>query len=194
MHHPKSESDSILEQQVDLRTFCTSKEKIVKQFILFFLVAMTISLVHYVFTQSVGSLIEDIFDMLIIFVIWVIYDSKSRDCISYDTEMFTILKNEDTETNHRFEDIVKINYMPYVKLLTITMKQEDTYLDISPIAYNFQELERFLDVLSTHQPITRGFYIPSGIKTRHSLIFGVITLVVFSSLILFVMFASIFLN
>lgn len=158
---------------------------------LFLLVAGVISLVDYLIKHSFGTLIEDISDLLIIFLIWVFFDSKTRECISYDAETFTLSKNEE-ESRHRFEDIVKVNYMPYVKLLTITMKQEETHLDISPITYNFHELERFLDALSRHRPITRGFYVPSGIKTRTGLIFGIITLVVFSSLILFVILADIF--
>lgn len=155
-------------------TFCKSSKKFIRLSLIVLLAIIVISNISYLFSTSDVSYItyvaKDIFDGLGLLVFLILYDLFEADCIKYDSNKFTINKSgmfRSRNETYNYSDIEKINYMPYIKLLTIKMKQEHTYADISTNIYSFSEFEKFLEILESHKEITKGFYIPmEGIDSK----------------------------
>ncbi len=149
-------------------TFCKNKKKIFKELVIVFLVILALSSIEHLFSDEGRSYLEHIsenfFDMLFLFIIIFIFDFFNKDCIYYNESQFQIEKgiNESILQIYNYKDITKINYMPYLRLYTITMKQENTYIDFHPDHYDSNEFKKLLYILESYQPISKGFYMPSG--------------------------------
>jgi hypothetical protein len=170
--------------------FCKSRRKLVKQMVYVFLAVIIISNIKFLFTEDELSylthLFIDLFRGLFFLLVWIIFDMFETDCIHYDEVQFHIDKSgiRSRQESFRFDDIVKINYKPYLRLLTIKMKQENSYVDLSPDNYAFKDFEQFLRVLESHKPISKGFYIPTdGIKSPTGFIIAGLITAIFLSLI-----------
>lgn len=185
-------------QQRYENTFCKNSNKIFKQFIYVMLAYLIISNVRFLFIEEQNylfHLLSDLFYSIVALVIWIFEDYFKTDCIHYDAHYFNIDNDQEKNKNvsYRFDEIVKINYMPYVRVLTIKMQKQNTYVDISPYNYNFKEFEAFLEHLESYQPISRGFYIPhDGLESRASKVVAYSVLIIFSSLIILGIISQIF--
>lgn len=163
-----------------------------------FFAYILISNIRYLFIDDSDYLLhlfKDFFYAFGMLIIWVIEDMFRTDCIIYDKTQFTInrgsLRPSQDTNNYNYNDIVKINYMPYLRLLTIKMKEENTYIDIATDNYSFAEFEPFLQILESYQPISRGFYIPDdGITTRTGKIIATVVVIFFSMLIMLGVYAN----
>lgn len=157
--------------QVESTSFCKSTNKLIKEWIVVLLILISLFSVEYIFgTEGITYfqfLYQELFDfdLLSLLILLLLFYYFEKDCIQYDQNLFKIrrgLQKAEYQT-YKIEDIVKINYMPYLHLYTLTMKQEDTYIDFNAGFYPTEEFQKFLVVLQTEQPINRGFYMPSGV-------------------------------
>jgi len=178
--------------------FCKSSKKILRQSIYVILAYLFISNVRFIFVNEehyLLHLLSDFFYALFLLITWIIQDYFTTDCVEYNEISFHVKgDNKDSRTSpYKFDEIIKVNYIPYVGILTIKMQGENRYIDLVPSNYRFEEFESFLKYIESYQPISRGFYIPDdGLKTRGGKIFAYTILIFFSSIILLAFYAKLF--
>jgi len=159
-----------MENFTSTHTFCKSIKKILKEAIYIMVAYFFITNIRYLFidaTEYFEHVFTDFFYALFSFLITLILEFFITDCVDYDENYFWIRRSTQAEENSKysFDDIVKINYMPYIRILTIKFKGENSFIDISPYNYKFQEFEPFLEKLERYQPITRKFeFLNNGLK------------------------------
>jgi hypothetical protein len=151
-------------------SFCKSSKKMINQWVIMLLMLIGFFSIEYFFTDDsiayIDFLYQGLFDpnLLFLLAILLVFEYFEKDCVQYGKNFFQIERGIfDSEVqSFQFNDIKKINYMPYLRLYTITMKQENTYIDFNQGFYPNQKFQEFIMALETHQPISRGFYMPSG--------------------------------
>ena len=134
-------------------------------------------------------LFQNLFDSDLLFVLIVLFalDYFEKDCTKYDDKNFKITKGGVTsssqQTTYRFDDILEINYMPYFRILTITMKEQDTYIDFYPGFYATDDFNDFKKQLQKFKPITKALYIPQGGPSAPTVYIALTVFVAFFSML-----------
>ena len=112
------------------KSFCKNSKKIFKQFVYILLAITFISNLRYLFvdeTTYLSHLFGDLAYSLYALIFFIVESFFETDCIHYDDEKFLVDRGglRAFKETFKYADIEKINYMPYLRLLTIKVKNDE---------------------------------------------------------------------
>jgi hypothetical protein len=167
--------------------FCKSKKKLVKRWILFLAILFAFFSATYFFSKNNVSYLEYLYhelfdaDLLFILVFVFLIDLYEKNCVFYDEKSFQIKRGlKASIQTYTFRDIAQINYLPLLQTYIIRMKRTDTYFIFNPLFYSSESFDQFKNILQSHLPIQRGYYMPMGLLIAFLVAIILISAILFS--------------